>query len=509
MEPIFDRMQAQGYEQIVFCQEKTFALKAIIVIHDTTLGPAMGGMRMWPYENEEVALNDALRLARGMTYKNAVAGVPYGGGKGVILGDPRREKDEGMLCVLGRFIHRLSGLYWTGVDVGTTVMDMEVIRTETPYVVTVSEALGGPGDTSSATAYGVFQGIRACLEEVYGLPVLEGRTVAVQGVGVVGAALVDYLAQAGAHIMVADVDQQKAQEVASGYHMVQVVQPEEIHRLAVDVYCPCALGGGLNDQTLPALRCKIVCGGANNQLAEEHHGVMLTERDIVYAPDYIVNAGGIIVGAESLTPGGFQQQRAMKQVERIYQTMRKVLSIARERQIPTYQAANTLAEQRLTMMRQVKQLSTGRWIRNKVGCYLHLSSGKEKEHRSLCKKGLLMPDFLQRTHDLHQPGLASVFDQVSFWSARFGAFLFNHLPLRPNLNILDLACGTGFPLFELAQVYGTSCQVTGIDIWKEATEQARSKQNVYQFPNVMKILEADAVHLPFQEYEFDLIVSNL
>src|SRR5258707_11123284 len=183
MKPIFDRMQAQGYEQIVLCQEKTFGLKAIIVIHDTTLGPAMGGMRMWPYENEEVALTDALCLARGMTYKNAAAGVPYGGGKGVILGDPKREKDEGMLRALGRFIHRLGGLYWTGVDVGTTVTDMEVIRTETPYVVTVSEALGGPGDTSSATAYGVLQGIRACLEEVYGTPLLEGRTVAVQGGG--------------------------------------------------------------------------------------------------------------------------------------------------------------------------------------------------------------------------------------------------------------------------------------------------------------------------------------
>ncbi len=295
-----------------------------------------------------------------MTYKNAAAGVPYGGGKGVILGDPKREKDEGMLRALGRFIHRLGGLYWTGVDVGTTVTDMEVIRTETPYVVTVSEALGGPGDTSSATAYGVLQGIRACLEEVYGTPLLEGRTVAVQGVGGVGTALVDYLAEAGAHIAVADVDQQKAQTVASRYPMVQIVQPEEIHRLAVDVYSPCALGAGLNDQTLPTLRCKIVCGGANNQLAEERHGAMLTERGIVYAPDYIVNAGGIIVGAESLTPSGFHQQRAMKQVEHIYQTVRKVLSIARESQIPTYLAANALAEQRLTMIRQVKQLSTGR-----------------------------------------------------------------------------------------------------------------------------------------------------
>jgi leucine dehydrogenase len=360
MQPsLFEQMQGYDYEQILFCQEKTSGLKAIIVIHDTTLGPAAGGLRMWPYETEEEALTDALRLARGMTYKNAAAGLPYGGGKGVILGDPAREKHEGMLRVLGRFIQRLGGLFLTGVDVGTTIADMDVIRAETPHVVTVSEALGGPGDTSPATAYGVFQAIRACLEEVYDSPLLEGRTMAVQGTGSVGAELVHLLAQAGARIYVTDVDLHKAEAAASRYHNVQVVQPAEIHQFPVDVYSPCALGAVLNDQTLPTLRCKIVCGAANNQLAEARHGEMLTKQGIVYAPDYIVNAGGVILALQSLTPDSFDRQRAMGQVTQIYQTMRKVLALAKQQQIPTYQAADVVAEQRIAMMRQVKHLAAG------------------------------------------------------------------------------------------------------------------------------------------------------
>ncbi|GHO47912.1 Glu/Leu/Phe/Val dehydrogenase dimerization domain-containing protein [Ktedonospora formicarum] len=352
MKHIFEQMQAEDYEQIIFCQERSFGLKAIIVIHDTTLGPAMGGMRMWPYESDETALNDALRLARGMTYKNAAAGIPYGGGKGVILADPHRTKDEGMLRALGRFIHRLNGLFLTGVDVGTTIADMDIIRTETPYIVTFSEASGGPGDTSSVTALGVLQGIHACLEEVYGTTELAGRTIAIQGVGGVGATLVDYLVQAGARVTVADVDQSKAQALSSRYQAVEVVAPEEIHRLAVDVYSPCALGAGLNDQTIPALNCKIVCGGANNQLAEEHQSDLLAERGILYAPDFIVNAGGIIVGAQSLTPGGYQREQALKQIERISQTVRQVFAIANELHISTHKAANALAEQRLNIIRQ-------------------------------------------------------------------------------------------------------------------------------------------------------------
>jgi leucine dehydrogenase len=314
---------------------------------------------MFPYETEEAALTDALRLARAMTYKHAAAGLPYGGGKGVILGDPGREKHEGMLRVLGRFIQRLNGLFLTGVDVGTTMADMEVLRAETAHVVTVSEALGGPGETSPATAYGVFHGIRACLHQVYGNASLEGRTVAVQGVGGVGGALVHLLLEAGAQVSVTDIDQERVQELAAHFPQVQVVPREEIHQLSVDVYSPCALGAVLNDQTLPTLRCKIVCGAANNQLAQARHGKMLAERGIVYAPDYIVNAGGIIVTAQSLTPGGFHRQQAMEQVAEIYQTTHKVLTLAQEQQIPTNQAADLVAEQRIAMILHVKQVARG------------------------------------------------------------------------------------------------------------------------------------------------------
>jgi len=313
-------------------------------------------MRMWPYETEADALKDALRLARGMTYKNAAAELPYGGGKCVVIGDPKQDKTEGVLRALGRFINRLGGLYLTGVDVGTTVQDMEVMRMESPYVVTIPEAMGGPGDSAPATAFGVFQGIRACLREVYGSPLPQGRTVAVQGVGAVGKEVVRYLAETGAIVTIADIDQEKTSLLAAQYS-VSVVQPEEIHRLDVDVYSPCAMGAVLNDQTIPELRCKIVCGSANNQLAEERHGDLLARQGILYAPDYIVSAGGVINGLDSLNPGGFNRQRAMEKVSHIYKTMGNVIAISKEQNIPTYRAAAVLAEQRIAMIRQVKSLA--------------------------------------------------------------------------------------------------------------------------------------------------------
>ncbi len=353
---IFDLMETYDYENIFFCQEKALGLKAIIVIHDTTLGPAAGGMRMWPYETEADALRDAVRLARGMTYKNAAAELPYGGGKCVVIGDPRKDKTEGVLRALGRFINRLGGLYLTGVDVGTTVEDMEVMRMESPYVVTIPEAMGGPGDSAPATAFGVFQGIRACLREVYGSPLPQGRTVAVQGAGAVGKELVRYLVETGATVTIADIDQEKTSVLAAHY-AVNVVEPEEIHRLEVDVYSPCAMGAVLNDQTIPELRCQIVCGSANNQLAEERHGDLLAQRAILYAPDYIVSAGGVISGVDSLNPGGFNRQRAMEKVSHIYKTMANVIAISKEQNIATYRAASVLAEQRIAMIRQVKSLA--------------------------------------------------------------------------------------------------------------------------------------------------------
>jgi len=354
---IFDLMETHDYENIFFCQEKTLGLKAIIVIHDTTLGPAAGGIRMWPYEGEAEALKDVLRLARGMTYKCAAAGASYGGGKCVVIGDPKRDKTEARLRTLGRFINRLNGLFITGVDVGTTPEDMLVIRQETPFVVTVPEAWGGPGDSSQATAYGVVQGIRASLKEIYGNPDLQGRTIALQGIGAVGKHALKYLVEAGALVSVADIDQERARLVAAEYN-THLVSPEEIHSLRADVYCPCALGNVLNDQTIPELRCKIVCGSANNQLGEEHHGDLLQQRGILYAPDYIVNTGGLLAGLDSLNPGGYNRQRAMEQVSRLYDAMENIIAISKAQNIPTNRAADVLAEQRIAAIRQVKSLAS-------------------------------------------------------------------------------------------------------------------------------------------------------
>jgi leucine dehydrogenase len=354
---IFDLMETHDYENIFFCQEKTLGLKAIIAIHDTTLGPAAGGIRMWPYESEAEAIKDVLRLARGMTYKCAAAGASYGGGKCVVIGDPKRDKTEARLRALGRFINRLNGLFLTGVDVGTTPEDMLVIRRETPYAVTVPEAWGGPGDSSQATAYGVVQGIRASLKEIYGSPDLQGRTVALQGIGAVGKHVLKYLVEAGALVTIADIDRERAMLVAADYN-AHIVSPEEICSLSVDVYCPCALGNVLNDQTIPELRCKIVCGSANNQLGEERHGDLMQQRGILYAPDYIVNTGGLLSGLDSLNPGGFNRQRAMEQVSRLYDAMENVIAISKEQNIPTYRAADVLAEQRIAAIRHVKSLAS-------------------------------------------------------------------------------------------------------------------------------------------------------
>ncbi len=352
---IFDLMEQHDHENLFLCQEKSLGLKAIFAIHDTTLGPAGGGIRMWHYHTEADAINDALRLARGMTYKWAAAGANLGGGKCVIIGDPRRDKTEGMFRALGRFMHRLGGLFLAGPDVGTTLRDMEIIRMETPYVVTVPESWGGPGDPSPATAFGVIRAMQASLKETYGSPDLQGRTVAVQGIGSVGEHVVALLIEAGAVVTIADIEREKAERIAAQYN-VKLAHPKEIHSLPVDIYCPCALGAVLNDQTLPELRCKIICGSANNQLAEDRHGDMLEQRGILYAPDYIVNAGGAIFGVDSLNPGGFNRQRAMDSVSRLYEAMERVLALAKAQKVPTYRAADLLAEQRIAMARQVKGL---------------------------------------------------------------------------------------------------------------------------------------------------------
>ncbi|MEO8973803.1 MAG: Glu/Leu/Phe/Val dehydrogenase dimerization domain-containing protein [Ktedonobacteraceae bacterium] len=355
---IFDLMETYDYENIFFCQEKTLGLKAIIVIHDTTLGPAAGGIRMMRYETEADAIKDAARLARSMTYKCAAAGLPYGGGKCVVIGDPKRDKNEALLRALARFIHRLNGLYLVGPDVGTTLEDMEIMRTESPYIVTLPESWGGPGDSAPATAFGVFRAIQACLKEVFGSGSPEGRTVALQGIGSVGHLVLKYLTETGAKVTIADVDEERVHALAAQYaeYDVHIASPEDIHRLEVDVYCPCALGGILNDSTIPELQCKIVCGSANNQFASVYNSEQITQRGILYAPDYIVSAGGVITGLDSLNPGGFNRQRAMEKVSRIYSAVENIFAIAREQHIPTYLAADVMAEDRIASIRQVKTI---------------------------------------------------------------------------------------------------------------------------------------------------------
>ncbi|GIX49004.1 MAG: leucine dehydrogenase [Candidatus Tectimicrobiota bacterium] len=350
-------MEQYDYENLVFCQERAVGLRAIIAIHDTTLGPATGGARMWTYATEWEAIEDALRLARGMTYKYAAAGVNLGGGKCVILGDPKRDKSEALFRSLGRFIDRLGGLYLTGEDVGTTLRDMEYIRMETPYVVTLPAAWGGAGPIAPATAFGVVQGMKACVEAVFGRQRLDGLRVVVQGLGAVGSEVVPLLLEEGAQVAVADIDPEKVQRLSAAYP-VTVLDPQAVYDAEMDIFCPCALGGILNDDTIPRLKCRIVCGSANNQLRDEHHGALLEARGILYAPDYIVNAGGTIFDTDRFNPGGFQRERAMANVARIYETMAALIRLRDEEKLPMARAADLLAERRLAAVGQAKRLAT-------------------------------------------------------------------------------------------------------------------------------------------------------
>jgi leucine dehydrogenase len=352
--PIFEVLETYDYEQLVFCQERNLGLQAIIAIHDTTLGPAAGGVRMLPYASEQEAIDDVLRLARGMTYKAAAAGVNLGGGKCVVRADPAHEKSEALFRALGRFIQRLGGLYVAGEDVGTTAHDMELIGLETLHVF----GLPAGEEVSQFTALGVMQAIRACVQRVYGSAELRGRTVAVQGVGSVGSRVVRQLLEAGAAVTATDTDQEKLDRLAAAYPALATSAPDEIHARPVDIYCPCALGAVLNVRTIPELRCRIVCGAANNQLADDHCGDHLAQTGILYAPDYVVNAGGMIAYADGRHPAGFDRQRALAAVARIADTLERVFAIASEEAIPTYRAADRLAEQRIASVRQAKTLAT-------------------------------------------------------------------------------------------------------------------------------------------------------
>lgn len=352
---IFRYLERHRFKKVVLCHNAEVGLKAVIAIHSTDLGPATGGLRMWTYDTEEAAIMDALRLARGMTYKYAAAGVNLGGGKAVIIGDPRTQKTEGLLRALGRFIQGLGGEYQTGEDVGTTLDDMEVLFGETDHVVTLPEYCGGAGNIGPATAFGVQQAMKACAREVWGSDSLQGRTVAVQGLGAVGWPALEGLIQEGARVVVSELDRARAERAAREFG-VTAVDPEAIYAQPCDIFAPYALGAVINDRTLPVLRCRIVCGSANNQLAEERHGDELHRRGILYAPDYIANAGGTIFDTDRLQKGGFNRERAWRNVARIGERMAEVIAIAGRDGVPTWQAADRLAEQRLAMARALRMI---------------------------------------------------------------------------------------------------------------------------------------------------------
>jgi leucine dehydrogenase len=347
-------METYDYENLLFCQDKELDFKAIIAIHDTTLGPATGGCRMWQYDSEMEAIEDALRLARGMTYKYAAAGVNLGGGKTVIIGDPKRKDREPIFRALGKFINRLGGKFITGEDVGTTLQDMEYIRMETEHVVTLPTYLGGAGDIAPMTAFGVIRAMQACCKRVYGSDNLEGKRVAVQGLGAVGQNVVEQLHELGAKLVVTDIDPEKIEAMVARYG-VEKVDPETIYDVECDIFCPCALGAVIRDETLNRLRCKAICGSANNQLKEEHHGGLLEQKGMVYAPDYIANAGGTIYDTDRLCVGGVSHERGREKVSRIYQNMERVFDIADCEGISTYLAADRMAEDRIRKIAKVKK----------------------------------------------------------------------------------------------------------------------------------------------------------
>jgi len=342
-------METYDYEQLLFCQDKDSGLKAIIAIHDTTIGPALGGTRMWTYESEAAAIEDALRLSRGMTYKNAAAGLNLGGGKTVIIGDPRKDKNEAMFRAFGRFIQGLNGRYITAEDVGTTVEDMDIVYEETDYVTGVSPAFGSSGNPSPVTAYGVYRGIKAAAKEAFGTDMLEGKVVAVQGVGNVAYNLCRHLHEEGAKLIVTDINKEAVQRAVEEFD-AQAVDPNDIYGVECDIYAPCALGATINDETIPQIKAKVIAGAANNQLKETRHGDLIHELGIVYAPDYVINAGGVINVADELV--GYNRERALKKVEGIYDNIEKVVEISKRDGIPTYLAADRLAEERIEKLRR-------------------------------------------------------------------------------------------------------------------------------------------------------------
>jgi leucine dehydrogenase len=346
---IFELMAQHDHEQVVLCYEPAAGYKGIIAIHNTTLGPALGGTRFWNYKNDTEAYIDALRLARGMTYKSAAAGLNLGGGKSVIIGDPRTPRREMIFRAHGRAVESLKGRYITAEDVGTSVEDMDFVHMETEFVVGIA---GRSGDPSPVTAFGTYRGIKACAKERYGSDDLEGMLVAVQGVGHVGYYLCEYLSGDGARLVVTDIDEERVRRVVDDFG-AEAVTPDKIYGVEAQVFAPCALGAVVNDETIPQFRFEIVAGAANNQLAEARHGDELHRRGVLYAPDYVINAGGVINVYGELN--GWSLDRAKRKAGEIFDTLEQVFELAKENGTPTAAAADRLAERRIEQVGKIQR----------------------------------------------------------------------------------------------------------------------------------------------------------
>lgn len=349
---IFGQITTMDHEQLVICHDRATGLKAFIGIHNTALGPALGGTRLWAYSSESEAITDVLRLSRGMSFKNALAGLNLGGGKAVILGDPRL-KTEAFLRRFGRFIESLGGRYVTAEDVNMNTSDMEYIRMETRHVAGLPHVKGGSGDPSPITAFGTYMGMKAAAKKAYGSDSLNGKKIGVQGAGQVGKYLIEYLIKEGAEVWVSDIFPEKVNQLAKATG-AKAIDPDLIYDIDMDIYAPCALGATINDETIERLRCQVIAGGANNQLQDENkHGQILLEKGIIYAPDFLINAGGVInVGAEYL--GGYHKEIVYKQTEKIYDTCLDILLKAEKQKIPTQKAAIETAQARIDAMGKVK-----------------------------------------------------------------------------------------------------------------------------------------------------------
>lgn len=349
--PVIAQMMLNNHEQIVFCNDNATGLKAIIAIHNTVLGPSLGGTRMWNYNNEMEALNDVLRLSRGMTYKSSVAGLNLGGGKAVIIGDAKKVKNEALLRRFGKFVDSLGGKYITAEDVAMSSRDMEIIHMETQHVSGLPENMGGSGDPSPVTAYGVYVSMKASAKETWGSDSLSGKKVLVQGIGHVGENVVSHLTKEGAKVFVNDISEERVKDAVNKYK-AEAVAADKMFDLDIDIYAPCALGATVNDDTLGRLKCKVICGAANNQLADEKkNGEAVGKKGMLYAPDFVVNAGGIINVYYELE--GYNRDRAMSHAEKIYDNTWNVIQTAKKEGIPTYMAANVLAEKRIEAIARI------------------------------------------------------------------------------------------------------------------------------------------------------------